>query len=199
MIRNKCLLSLPAKFIPSVEEILEKSISQSFSHFRFSQDADVNIPSFAAMNPAYQGDDDESFHEGGEPMDDFPHEDEPAAADFFTGDQAVTDGYDIGMAVDHVEPDAAGSGAIDGFDPRRAPNEHDLVMALAEEGDGMMDYFDSTVMKNWAGPEHWKLRRGPKKSTPLILSFECFLTMFFSGCYSRRGAQSKARKASVFC
>jgi condensin complex subunit 2 len=23
----------------------------------------------------------------------------------------------------------------------------------------MFNYFDSTLVKNWAGPEHWKLRR----------------------------------------
>ena len=27
------------------------------------------------------------------------------------------------------------------------------------DGGVMMDYFDSNFLKNWAGPEHWKLRK----------------------------------------
>ncbi|KAG8905046.1 hypothetical protein FRB99_000782 [Tulasnella sp. 403] len=34
------------------------------------------------------------------------------------------------------------------------------------DGDDMLDYFDAAVMKNWAGPEHWKLRRPIKKADP---------------------------------
>ena len=46
------------------------------------------------------------------------------------------------------------------FDPRRAPNERDLVLAMTDaEGGVMMDYFDQSFLKNWAGPEHWKLRK----------------------------------------
>ncbi|KAK7687927.1 hypothetical protein QCA50_009146 [Cerrena zonata] len=46
------------------------------------------------------------------------------------------------------------------FDPRKAPNERDLVLAMTNaEGGTMMDYFDQSFLKNWAGPEHWKLRK----------------------------------------
>lgn len=39
-------------------------------------------------------------------------------------------------------------------------NEHDFLAALRNNGDNdMFNYFDSTLVKNWAGPEHWKLRR----------------------------------------
>lgn len=56
-------------------------------------------------------------------------------------------------------------GGMEPFDPRRAPNERNLVMALNmdEDQNEMLNYFDSKFMKNWAGPEHWKLRRAIKK------------------------------------
>ena len=93
--------------------------------------------------------------------------------DFFVGDQAVNDDYihddptspsDSAMADEVREPGPGGgaTGSFVPFDPRRAPNEKDLVMAMTDEdGDGslMYDYFDRTVLKNWAGPEHWKLRK----------------------------------------
>jgi condensin complex subunit 2 len=55
--------------------------------------------------------------------------------------------------------------AFEPFDPRKAPNERDLVLAMTEEGEEMLDYFDATFMKNWAGPEHWKLKRVVRKRT----------------------------------
>ena len=98
----------------------------------------------------------------------------PPVEDFFVGADAVDDygGGDMIGGDDYggdnnsngsVEP----SGECDGhpgtfipFDPRRAPNERNLVMAMTDaDGDGMMDYFDQTFLKNWAGPEHWKLRK----------------------------------------
>ncbi|KAI9474193.1 MAG: condensin complex subunit 2/barren [Benjaminiella poitrasii] len=46
--------------------------------------------------------------------------------------------------------------------PVAADKELDFLSALinTEEHD-MFNYFDSTFVKNWAGPEHWKLRRKP--------------------------------------
>lgn len=111
--------------------------------------------------------------------------------DFFTGDQAVGDefggGFDDMGGMDHGvdhgmdpgtedgspapeggRPSEHDSRTTDAFDPRRPPNEKDLVMAMADEdGSGMMDYFDQTFLKNWAGPEHWKLRKVVRKGIPL--------------------------------
>lgn len=42
--------------------------------------------------------------------------------------------------------------------------ENDFLSALIYNGDQeLLDYFDSTLVKNWAGPEHWKLRRSVDK------------------------------------
>lgn len=50
------------------------------------------------------------------------------------------------------------------FDPRRNLDQRELVMAMTEDGGAsMMDYFDASITKNWAGPEHWKLRKVIRK------------------------------------
>jgi len=66
------------------------------------------------------------------------------------------------------------------FDPRQMPSDRDLILAMTT-GDGesgSLDYFDQNIMKNWAGPEHWKLRRVVKKQTtgvcPFIFSSDIF-------------------------
>ena len=47
-------------------------------------------------------------------------------------------------------------GGMGPLDPRQAPNERDLVMEMNVDDDQeeMLDYFNTTFMKNWAGPEH---------------------------------------------
>lgn len=112
--------------------------------------------------------------------------DAPEAQDFFAGDEGG-DGEDFGtFGMDVQGPDdddigTEGAEEMEGnqrpgsgvpgvvpFDPRRAPDHRELVLAMTEEGGAsMMDYFDSNIIKNWAGPEHWKLRkviRKPEKS-----------------------------------
>lgn len=67
------------------------------------------------------------------------------------------------------------------FDPSAGPSS-ELVMAMAfnpstgmpidgaegENGSDLFDYFDRRLMRNWAGPEHWKLSR-VAASGPLAL------------------------------
>jgi len=58
---------------------------------------------------------------------------------------------------------SAGPGEHMPFDGRRQGGE--LVMALMGDGDGdgMFDYFDKGFAQNWAGAEHWKLRKVTRK------------------------------------
>lgn len=49
------------------------------------------------------------------------------------------------------------------FDPSKSTGPNGLVMAR-DDGEAMMlDYFDQGFLKNWAGPEHWKLRRAVRR------------------------------------
>ena len=102
----------------------------------------------------------------GGPMDD----NEDDGNDFF-------DALDTAPAFRHGGPVVLDgtTGGVDGygpFDPSAGPSS-DLVMAMAfnpstgmptdgadgENGNDLFDYFDRRLMRNWAGPEHWKLSR----------------------------------------
>ena len=54
-----------------------------------------------------------------------------------------------------------GKGTFVPSDPARGLNERDLIMAMMDPdaGGSTADYFGKDVLKNWAGPEHWKLRK----------------------------------------
>ena len=88
-----------------------------------------------------------------------------------------------------------GGGGFAPFDPRKAPNERDLVMAMmdAEGGGMMMDYFDRGMLKNWAGPEHWKLRKVVRKREPFVTLDWIMIDFFRSGDYGGT-TQSAARE-----
>lgn len=185
---RKFTLYLVEQFLPNLDDLEERAICHSLEGFSFSKDSwavDDNVALFRDDHALDQDDDDDvnepaGFNDeaGAAPMD----ADAPAPAeDFFVGDQAVHDDYNY-MPDDHPSPSAGGSesgmadearehGGEGPFDPRRAPNERDLVMAMTDaEGGGMMyDYFDKAVV-NWAGPEHWKLRKVVRRRK----SFPCY-------------------------
>lgn len=57
-------------------------------------------------------------------------------------------------------------GAVQRFDPRMDPNEREVVIGMGgDEGEQQVfAYFDTAMKKNWAGPEHWKMRRTIRKA-----------------------------------
>ena len=173
----------------------DKAICHSLEGFSFSKDSfSFDDTTFLRdQTPAFGGiddDDDDGGPFGGDDAPDMgaPMEMEgdpngPPVEDFFVGEQAIADDYvqgdfapadDMGPEPQPDGPDGAvpgeraPGGAFVPFDPRRPPNERDLVMAMTggEDGGLMMDYFDQNFLKNWAGPEHWKLRRVVRRSEP---------------------------------
>ncbi|TFY59146.1 hypothetical protein EVJ58_g5971 [Rhodofomes roseus] len=177
---------LRKQFLPDLDALDDMAICHSLEGFSFSKDNfsfdDATL--FRDQTPNYDdgADDDEPYafegdnpQDNGAPMEVDGDQNGPPVEDFFMGDQAVVEDYAPGDFApgDDMEPDSqpdgpdgasgerAHTGAFVPFDPRRPPNERDLIMAMAdgEEGGLMMDYFDQTFLKNWAGPEHWKLRR----------------------------------------
>jgi condensin complex subunit 2 len=183
--------------LPPLETLDERTIAQDLAEFRFS--SDPNNLDFAFLNKGRSddgdGDGDASFAshrmfvrghlndddvfgglDDGGANDDFV---DGGIQDFFTGDQAPADDVPMGgpagfapFGVDDSEESGRIGvvGGMEPFDPRRAPNERDLVMAMnaVDDQEEMLDYFNATFMKNWAGPEHWKLRRAVKKRTLYI-------------------------------
>ncbi|KAJ7133030.1 condensin complex subunit 2-domain-containing protein [Mycena filopes] len=119
---------------------------------------------FFQDNTQHFGDDDDDEDHAG-PADYAMNVDEnaPPVEDFFVGDDAS---HGSGMTSEQNMGAPRGPGGMMPFDPRRPPNE--LVMAMTDaDGDGgMMDYFDKTFSKNWAGPEHWKMRKSAGINLP---------------------------------
>lgn len=191
-----------AQFLPDLDELEDKAICHSLEGFSFSKDAfSFDQTNFFRNAPSYEQDDEDEnepagFNDGADipmDMDGFGAEG-PAVEDFFVGDQAVNDDYvnddpaspsvgsEGGMA-DEAREHGGGGGAFAPFDARKAPNERDLVMAMtdAEGGGMMMDYFDRGMLKNWAGPEHWKLRKVVRKREPFITFGWTLIDTFRSG------------------
>jgi condensin complex subunit 2 len=184
-------------FFPDLEVLERKAISHSLEGFSFSKDtwALDEAVLFREDTPPVQddrGDDADGFGPGptGDSFDPghsaLPEEDffmgDHAAGDDFGGDDMGPEGYvgedgEDGPVDAQAGPHPTGTegGQHVAFDPRRAPNERALVMAMtdADGGDGMLDYFDQSVLKNWAGPEHWKLRK------TVVRRRSCFYLIFW--------------------
>ncbi|KZT63492.1 barren [Daedalea quercina L-15889] len=179
---------LRKEFLPDLDTLNDKAICHSLEGFSFSKDNftfdDTTLFRDRTPNSDDGGDhDDDGGAYGDDDLQDptAPTEvdgaqNPPPVEDFFLGDQAIAGDYATGdfapggdMGPDSqpggpesgVPTERGHSGAFVPFDPRRPPNERDLVMAMTggEEDGLMMDYFDQNFLKNWAGPEHWKLRR----------------------------------------
>ncbi|KAG8726798.1 hypothetical protein FRC12_023074, partial [Ceratobasidium sp. 428] len=177
------LAELRAKFI-ELEDLDEYSIMPSLSDFKFSSDDKFLDLTFAKDMLPNRNTPDEpmDFVNGNEDM---AGPDDGSVEDFFTGGEAVAnfddgfpggggggfdeDGDDFdgaGGGMDFTANNATGpnhTGPLEPFDPRRGRNERTLFMSMSEDATEMLDYFDSTVMKNWAGPQHWKVRRAIRK------------------------------------
>jgi condensin complex subunit 2 len=46
-----------------------------------------------------------------------------------------------------------------------------MAMTDADGEGGMLDYFGQSILKNWAGPEHWKLRKTIRRRSFFFLNF----------------------------
>jgi condensin complex subunit 2 len=153
-----------------------KAISHSLASFSFSKDTftfdDTTFFRDDTRLDVSDAGDDFGGNEPFEPMD--VDGGVGGGEDFFTGDQAVHEDYNGDIPLPDNDNDYRVSGEGEGgppqaggafipFDPRHVPNERELVLAMTGDGDGeeggMMDYFDQNFLKNWAGPEHWKLRK----------------------------------------
>ncbi|KAG8744178.1 hypothetical protein FRC10_010644 [Ceratobasidium sp. 414] len=172
---------LRAKFV-DLEELDEYSIMPTLSDFKFSSNDKFLDLTFASGALPNRNTPDEPMDVNGDT--DMAGAGEGPVEDFFTGGEAVAnfdDGFSGGGGggFDDDDDDGAGggmddftannatgpnhTGPLEPFDPRRGRNERTLIMSMTEDATEMLDYFDSTVMKNWAGPQHWKVRRAIRK------------------------------------
>lgn len=172
------LTSTTEQFFPDLSVLEDKAISHSLSDFSFTKDGKTfdDTTMFLDNTPHHVDDDDEN--EGfGMNLD---SGDAQPVEDFFVGADGVENDYGGDMGGDDYGGDNhSNNGSVgpagDGepgrpgpfvpFDPRRLPNERDLVLAMADDDGegGALDYFDQNFHKNWAGPEHWKLKKVIRK------------------------------------
>lgn len=187
-IKGHRLIIFIEQFLPNLSVLEDKAISHALDGFAFSKDPfSLDQSTFLPDDTRHDDDDDDNGNYAagsGEYMDvdvgATPEE------DFFAGDDAVQGAYGgdmMGGDDDGGDTNSNGSvgAAEDGtrytgpfvpFDPRRAPNERELVMAMTDADGGMMDYFDQNLLKNWAGPEHWKLRKVIRRRKHLSCYFD---------------------------
>lgn len=81
--------------------------------------------------------------------------------------------YDDGPVLDGIDDDDHHQGTAE-QEPVLGFQEEEFLNAFTSNADNeLFSYFDSAFAKNWAGPEHWKLRRTalPKGTTAVHDSF----------------------------
>lgn len=156
---------LRAEFLPDLGAIADMVVCPSLADFKFSA---ADAPVFDLTNLHNR-----QLNENGQPDGDPMDEDgffDATGAQFGEGDLGPENFFDAGPEDDQSDnerlPDLGAStiGPAEPFDPSRGPSERELVMVMNEGNqDGVFDYFDTNFTKNWAGPEHWKMRRAPLK------------------------------------
>lgn len=157
---------LKSTFLDSIDSFQARAICPCLSNFKFSTtDCVQSFEGLAALANVS-----EKFP-APPPVDNAIND---TGDDFFNSNESPNLGEDNFHLPDpeDVDDEAVDIGAA--FNPGGAPNQRDLLMALVDdnskhgesgqtffgqESTGMFDYFDKSMKKSWAGPEHWKLRR----------------------------------------
>ena len=105
----------------------------------------------------------------------FEEDDEIFGGFDVAADAAFGEGGDAWVKGAAIEPElgvqdsqlneGAGEGQVDGsdvgaFDPQGNQHMPRLQYGMSDDGhDNILSYFDNALQKNWAGPEHWRIRR----------------------------------------
>ncbi|OZJ02328.1 hypothetical protein BZG36_04291 [Bifiguratus adelaidae] len=156
--------SLRDKFMPSLQNLNNQTICPSLKSFEFTMDGNVDLDwirsdeelgryrpvgTQAATLDALDNNVDGGMESEIEqlPFDDIPE----------TGIDMMMDDNNP------FDPKQANDGMESGEDDYDEGREGDYLMAMATGESGMFSYFDTAFKKNWAGPEHWKLKRAVRK------------------------------------
>jgi condensin complex subunit 2 len=179
---HKLMSWIPGQFLPDLAIVEEKEIAPSLADFSFMSGAGSGgdeTTFFQGNTQHFDNDDDDDNDAGPGNYSMNVDADAPSAEDFFVGDEAVNEDYvgdfmggdehggsnGSGLASERGADGGGGGAGPRGpagmipFGPRRPPNELIMAMTDADGDDGRMDYFDKNFSKNWAGPEHWKMRK----------------------------------------
>ncbi|KAG2175870.1 hypothetical protein INT44_000348 [Umbelopsis vinacea] len=155
---NKIEVSRLKAKLPSLEELSILEISPSLREFEFSSSNALDIPAAKSNNEDTNPDNSQEI----EPEPEFPQEE---------GNNDMDDVFNEIDNDQEQEPDANQEESQLGgfFEPANPGTDaatvrtYEMAMNPDLQTD-MFSYFDSAFMRNWAGPEHWKLRRPVSKA-----------------------------------
>ncbi|GES85705.1 condensin complex subunit 2/barren [Rhizophagus clarus] len=132
------ITKLRAKYLPGLQQMFNKDICPSLKNFNLSEDntetEDISYLDF--------------FDNENNDNDDF----NANINDTFVDD------LDLNNEVSEIFDEES-------INPRPRFSEKDCIMAMVTNDDEieMFSYFDSAFLRNWTGPEHWKIKRVNKK------------------------------------
>ncbi|OTB07560.1 hypothetical protein M426DRAFT_317868 [Hypoxylon sp. CI-4A] len=178
--------ALGSKFFPDLNRLNEQDICPSLKTFELGNPSgSLDIPFLRALED--NEDDDEIGNSGvGNNSGMFIDDDNPAGFDDMTGmggfdvaEVAFGEGGEAWAREAALEPQMrpysvgaddgmAGGDGIDGMDDENG--DYIVSMNRAKSGEAMhediLGYFDQALQKNWAGPEHWRIRKIKDASKP---------------------------------
>ncbi|KAJ3033917.1 hypothetical protein HDV00_005657 [Rhizophlyctis rosea] len=145
---------LRAMFLPKLNMIWEQDVCPSLKSFEFGNTSTTF--EFGRLGESSTLDSQESG---------FGTYDDAAYDDFSVGEDDDNDidgtGYDAGGA--------DGLGALFSLAETGMGNhlqENEIMMGPSTEGDNVFSYFDTAMLKSWAGPEHWRATAMKKPAKP---------------------------------
>ncbi|KAI8817548.1 condensin complex subunit 2/barren [Fimicolochytrium jonesii] len=139
---------LQARFADTFQTIWQQDICPSLKTFEFNSSSTIGLPT----------------------------SDESSAFDMSALERALDEDPDLNPVYMDDDDDSAGrfgmdvngehSVMIDGFGPGNPLLEDVAIGMTMGQDENMFSYFDTAMMKNWAGPEHWRLRPVQKDKDP---------------------------------
>ncbi|KAK9722168.1 hypothetical protein K7432_002881 [Basidiobolus ranarum] len=143
---------LKDKFFDNFDDFLSRDVCPSLQSFELTSDTS---PDIAALKKVIEDFTENEFYDDQNDGDDYDDDDDndDNNTPFFGHDN---------------NDDFGPNNFEDGEDDVRTTDQANQNMfnvdfvPMANGGDDVYSYFDSAFMKNWAGPEHWKLQRAPK-------------------------------------
>ncbi|KAI0102932.1 condensin complex subunit 2/barren [Nemania sp. FL0031] len=169
--------ALGLKFFPDLNRLDEQDICPSLKTFDLGNPSgSLDIPFLRAPEGDAEDEDGDTLGEAGNKSGMFIDEDNPVGFDDMTGmggfDVAFGEGGEAWAREAALEPQMrpyniglddgmAGGEGMEGLDDENA--DYIVSMKHAKNGDktheDILGYFDQALQKNWAGPEHWRIRK----------------------------------------
>ncbi|KAI0401256.1 condensin complex subunit 2/barren [Xylaria palmicola] len=172
--------ALGAKFFPDLSHLDEQDICPSLKTFDLGNPSgSLDIPFLRAPEVDDEDEDGDGLDEAGNKSGMFIDEDNPMGFDdmtamggFDVGDVAFGEGGEAWAREAALEPQMrpynielddgmAGGEGMEGLDDENA----DYIVSMNRSKNGgqthedILGYFDQALQKNWAGPEHWRIRK----------------------------------------